>query len=136
MSLLASSTIRDVPLDAMGQRKRTTISRPPKSCCWARNTSRNIRFTLLRFTARRSILLATINPNLGWHKPLGLANIWRNSLHTEHLNRITPVNSSASCNRCVFGKRMMKLSLIMQTHYTLPGPILPGAHAPWPDERG
>jgi hypothetical protein len=54
---------------------------------------------LLRLTASRSILRATINPNLECANPLGLAKICRRSLHAEHLNRITEANSSGLCKR-------------------------------------
>ena len=107
MSAPASTIIRDEPFWAMERRSRTTTSKPAKFCCRRRNSSRNTRFTRLRFTARRSAFPATINPNRGYARSLGLAKIWRNSPLARHLSRITEENSSALCNRWLFGKKRM-----------------------------
>lgn len=83
---LASSLIREESCAAIGRRKRITKSSPVKSRCCLRNDSRNNRFARFRLAASRSILPATIIPNLEWIRLLGLAKTWRNSLLAEHLN--------------------------------------------------
>lgn len=64
ISAFPSSFNRDESALATGRRKRTTKSNPAKSCCFSLNNARNTRFARLRLTASRSILPATISPNL------------------------------------------------------------------------
>lgn len=107
ISTLASSVIREESSLATGWRNRITKSNPAKSLCCPRNDSRNKRFARFRLAASRSILPATISPNLEWIRLLGLAKIWRNSLLAEHLNWMTEENSLALCNLWLFGNKQI-----------------------------